>query len=156
MTPSTEAVRVTLEYSTLIGGLQSGWKVAVRLSVPSAVPFLTVKVPAAEKLCLFPALGLLLPGFTHWASAERATSTVVTFRPRPEILKSAESVFPERVTLVAFLMKWTLAAIATVAVSPVSTATARRVMILRRIDRLLPRGFMTARVTERAAGRFLC
>ena len=55
--PLVVSVTVTSVNSTLIGGLQSGWKVAVTESVKSALPFCTGKSPSAETACLFTAFG---------------------------------------------------------------------------------------------------
>ena len=48
----------TLENTTVMGGVQSGWNVAVRLCEKFAFPFCTGMLPCAEKLCLFAAFGL--------------------------------------------------------------------------------------------------
>ena len=51
-------VTTTFENWTVIGGVQSGWNVAVSDCEKSALPFWTGMSPAAEKLCLFAAFGL--------------------------------------------------------------------------------------------------
>jgi hypothetical protein len=51
------SVIVMFVNATVIGGLQSGWNVAVAVSVNSACPFCTGKSPAAETLVLFAASG---------------------------------------------------------------------------------------------------
>jgi hypothetical protein len=91
-------VTTTLENSTVIGGVQSGWNVAVRLMEKSAFPFWTGTSSVDEMLCLFAAFGLLLPGFTHCASAE--TVTVITSTPpRPATFPATVSVLPLRVAV---------------------------------------------------------
>jgi hypothetical protein len=55
--PLVSSVIVTSLNATVIGGLQSGWKVAVTVRMNSALPFWTGKSPAAETLSLLAAFG---------------------------------------------------------------------------------------------------
>ena len=55
--PLVVSVTETLLNTTVIGGEQFGWKVAVTVSVKSALPFCTGKSPSAETLCLLAAFG---------------------------------------------------------------------------------------------------
>jgi len=67
VSPFVVSVTVTSVKTTVIGGLQSGWKVAVADSVKSAFPFCTGKSPSAETLSLFAALGWWAPGLMQSA-----------------------------------------------------------------------------------------
>src|SRR2546422_10061072 len=55
--PLVVSVAERLLNTTVIGGLHSGWNVAVRVNDQSALPFCTGKSPAAFMLSLFPAFG---------------------------------------------------------------------------------------------------
>ena len=79
--------------TTDIGGLQSGWNVAVTSSENSALPFWTGKSPAAETDSLLAAFGWLLPGFMH---AAVAVTTICTWAssPSPASLPSTVRVLP--------------------------------------------------------------
>ena len=59
MPSAAVTVTTTLENSTVIGGVQSGWNVAVRSLEKSAFPFCTGTSSVDEMLCLFEAFGLL-------------------------------------------------------------------------------------------------
>ena len=60
--PFVVSVTVTSVNATVIGGLHSGWNVAVTDSVKSALPFCTGKSPSALTLSLFTAFGGCRPG----------------------------------------------------------------------------------------------
>jgi len=55
--PFVMSQRLTLEYTTVIGGVQSGWNVAVAEIEPSALPFCTGTDSPAETVVLFAAFG---------------------------------------------------------------------------------------------------
>ncbi|MDF2733483.1 MAG: hypothetical protein K0S97_106 [Chloroflexota bacterium] len=55
--PLVVSVTVTPVKTTVIGGVQSGWNVAVSVSSKVALPFWTGKSPSAETLALLAALG---------------------------------------------------------------------------------------------------
>ena len=55
--PLVVSVTVMLVNCTVIGGLHSGWKVAVTMSSKLAFPFCTGKSSSAETLSLLAALG---------------------------------------------------------------------------------------------------
>jgi len=84
------SVTVTFVYSTVIGGLHGGWKVAVSVSEKSALPFCTGKSPAVETSSLFTAFGWLPPRLMHsavavttmwtWSSSPRPASLPETVR----------------------------------------------------------------------------
>src|SRR6188474_678865 len=96
------------DHSTRIGGVQSGWNVADRLSEKFAFPFWTGNVPSAEKVSLFSALGFLLPRLTHAASPETVTSIWGTL-PRPATLPETVTLLPD--TLICGVpTKWALPA----------------------------------------------
>lgn len=59
------SVTVMSVNTTVIGGLQSGWNVAVTSIEKSALPFWTGTSSAPETLTLFAALGCWLPGLMH-------------------------------------------------------------------------------------------
>lgn len=86
------------DHSTVIGGVQSGWKVAVAVTEKFAFPFCTGKSPPPETVCLFAACGFLLPGLMQAASPETVTWICVML-PRPATLPDAERAFPEVVRL---------------------------------------------------------
>lgn len=66
--PLVVSVRVTGVVNTmLMGGEQSGLNTMSVDKEMSALPLLTVKLPDAENVCLFPALGLFPPEFWHCA-----------------------------------------------------------------------------------------
>jgi hypothetical protein len=55
--PLVVSVTVTSVKTTVIGGVQSGWNVAVSVSSKFAFPFCTGKSPSAETLALLAAFG---------------------------------------------------------------------------------------------------
>src|SRR5438093_1305937 len=94
--PLVVSVTVMSDHAIVIGGLHGGCSVAVTVRLKYVLPFWTGKSPAAEKVCLFAACGLLPPGFTHCAVA---LSTMWTWAssPRPASLPLAVTVSPELV-----------------------------------------------------------
>src|SRR4030095_11185105 len=82
------------EKRTVIGGEQSGWNVAVRVRLKSALPFCTGKSPSALTLVLLAAWGWLSPGLMHSAVAVTTTCTWASL-PRPASLPVTVSVLPE-------------------------------------------------------------
>lgn len=102
VSPCSVSETVTSENLTVIGGLQSGWKLAVRVSENSALPFCTGKSPSAETDSLFSALGCLAPGLMHSAVAVTSMWTWVSLpRPAslPETRRMSRPTFPLRVSL---------------------------------------------------------
>ena len=57
--PFVVSVTVTFVYTTVIGGEQLGWNVAVSVRLNSALPFWTGKSPEVETLCLLVHLRLV-------------------------------------------------------------------------------------------------
>lgn len=88
-----------------IGELDRHRRRAIRLEVAArsweqraCLPVLDRLSPWAEKPCLFSPFGLLLPGFTHCASA--LTVTVITSTsPRPATFPETVRVFPFRLSV---------------------------------------------------------
>jgi hypothetical protein len=80
--PLVVSVTVTSEKTTVIGGVQSGWKAAVSASENTALPFWTGKSPSAENVSLLAALGSWLPGLMHAAVAVTTMWTCSSL-PRP-------------------------------------------------------------------------
>jgi hypothetical protein len=60
--PFVVSVTVTLLNATVIGGLHSGWNVAVKSIEKRALPFWTGTFSAVEKLCLLPGLRVIAAG----------------------------------------------------------------------------------------------
>jgi len=81
----------TSENLTVIGGLHSGWKLAVKVSENSALPFCTGKSPAAETDSLLTALGCFPPLLMHSAVAVTSMWTWVSL-PRPASLTHSPGV----------------------------------------------------------------
>src|SRR6266536_17467 len=104
VSPLVVSSSVTLSHWTDIGGVQSGWKVAVTVKLKSAFPFWTGKSPTAEKLALLPAFGWFPPGLMHWASAV-TTTCICASSPRPASLPLTVRVSPDSVTVIALRMK---------------------------------------------------
>jgi hypothetical protein len=78
---------------TVIGGLQSGWNVAVNSIEKRALPFWTGTFSSAETLSLFTAFGCLSPRLMH--SAVALTTTVIwSSSPSPASLPSTVRVLP--------------------------------------------------------------
>jgi len=69
ITPCSVSRTTTFENLTVIGGLQSGLNVAVRVSSKIAFPFCTGKSPSAETDSLLTAFGCLPPLLMHSAVA---------------------------------------------------------------------------------------
>src|SRR5919204_1332056 len=95
LAPLVSSTRLTSVNWTVIGGLQSGWNVAVSERVPSALPFCTGKSPAELTLSLFTAFGCLPPLLMHSAVALSTTWTCASL-PSPASLKLTVRVFPSR------------------------------------------------------------
>jgi hypothetical protein len=96
--PFVVSVIRMFDQTTVIGGVQSGWKVAVALRVKLALPFCTGKSPAAVTLVLFAALGWWLPGLMQEAVAV-TTTWIWASSPRPASLPETVSVFPSMLLL---------------------------------------------------------
>src|SRR5215208_4413671 len=82
------------DHTTVIGGVQSGWNVAVRSSENSALPFCTGKSPEALNDSLLAACGLWLPGLMHAASPLSVT-WICSTAPSPATFPAAVTVVPE-------------------------------------------------------------
>jgi len=76
---------VMLENTTVIGGVQSGWNVAVPSIEMIALPFWTGTSSLPETLVLFAAFGWLLPGWMHDAVAD-STTVIWDSKARAELV----------------------------------------------------------------------
>src|SRR6266516_5944561 len=116
--------------TTVIGGVQSGWKVAVAVRLKSAFPFWTGKLPAAETLVLFAAFGWCSPGLMHEAVALR-TTWIWDSSPRPASLPVTVIDVPDLVTVNALEMKCGLPASAAGTAMPAATVRTSRIFVSR-------------------------
>src|SRR4029453_17304386 len=112
-----------------MGGEQSGLVTPVPVTLNSALPFCTGKVPSATVAPLFSALGRLLPGLTQATSAVTATLIWVS-SPSPATLPATVIASPERL-MVGVPTKCGLPAHAGSAASA-STASASMVAMMSR------------------------
>src|SRR6266508_618973 len=92
------SVTVMFVNSTVIGGVQSGWKVAVSTFVNSTLPFCTGSSETDETLVLFTALGCFPPLLIQRASAVMTMWTCAS-SPSPASLQETVKVLPDSVTV---------------------------------------------------------